>query len=151
MMIHHQVCEAVNVVAGSNQEALIEFERTKTDEVFAHSKLCEGHKPDLKRFRECVENFTESAARHKIGAAPFIYGEGQDYWAEIDHRYWNNYDKRNYFKDRVDVATLKLFNERAKQKQVMEAHLNYLTMTERDLTKNLISQAVSDFSIRGVM
>ena len=64
------------------------FEKKKTDEVYEHAKLCEGIKPDVKRFRKCIEKFTECAWKFKIGAAPFSYGEGLDYWAEITPRFY---------------------------------------------------------------
>jgi len=74
----------------------MEFERKKTDEVYEHFKLCEGIKPNIKRFRKSIEKFTECTWKFKIGAAPYTYGEGQDYWAEITPKYFENYDKRLY-------------------------------------------------------
>ena len=87
-------------MAGPNLEELKAFERKKTDEVYEHSKLCEGLKPNLKQFRKCVEKFTECAWKFKIGAAPFTYGEQKDYWAEITPRSFQNYDKRVYLNSR---------------------------------------------------
>ena len=86
MLIHHQVCEGLNIIADRNLPELMAWERLKTDEVYEHTKRCEGHKPDVKRFRRCVEKFTECAWKFRIGSAPFTYGEKLDYWPEITPR-----------------------------------------------------------------
>lgn len=56
--------------------------------------MCEGRKPNLKKFRMAHERFTENAWKYKIGAAPFTYGENKDYWSDMNHL--ASYDKRNY-------------------------------------------------------
>ena len=87
-------------MAGDDLTELMEWEKKKTDEVYVYNKLCEGIRPDLKRFRRAVDKFTECAWKYKLGSGPFTYGERKDYWAEITARYYNNYDKRPYFGER---------------------------------------------------
>lgn len=96
MLIHHQVCEGLSQVVERRLPDLMEWEKKKTNEVYEHTKLCEGLKPDVSRFRKCVEKFTENAWKYQIGSAPFTYGEGKDYWAEITPKNFQNYDKRKY-------------------------------------------------------
>ena len=108
MFVHHQLCEGLNVIAGENLEELMAWERKKTDEVYEHQKLCEGMRPNLKRFRRCVEKFTECAWKFKIGSAPFVYGENKDYWAEIPNKLMGSYDKREYHSLRTVPIKTKL-------------------------------------------
>ena len=136
MFVHHQLCEGLNIIAGSNLAELQQFERRKTDEVYEHSKMCEGRKPNLRRFRVAHEKFTENAWKYKIGSAPFTYGEDQDYWADM--RKFPDYDKRQYSTTRHIRIEQKLKDQEASRKAQIEEHLEYLFMEEREATKNII-------------
>ena len=130
-------------MAGVDLPELMAFEKKKTDEVYEHSKLCEGIKPDIKKLRRCIEKFTECAWKFKIGSAPFTYGEGCDYWAEITPKFFANYDKRIYHTTRNLVPEKKLKDIDDEKKAEMEAHINHLFTTERDNTRALITSTVA--------
>ena len=70
--------------------------------MYEHWRVSEGIKPDLKRLRTCLERFTESCWKFKIGSGPFEYGEYKDYWGEIPSRYYNSYDKREFHEKRME-------------------------------------------------
>ena len=138
MLIHHQLCEGLNVIAGRNLAELMDWERRKTDEVYEHTKLCEGIKPDVKRFRRAVEKFTECAWKFKIGSAPFTYGEYQDYWAEITPRYYANYDKRQFHSLRHVSIEKKLKEEDERYDNNMKEYISHVLVSERESTKAFI-------------
>lgn len=120
----------------------MQFERKKTDEVYEHWKLCEGRRPNLRKFRLALEKFTENAWKYKIGAAPFTYGEDKDYWCDM--RKLNDYDKRQYHVTRHIRIEQKIKDQDAARKAQMEEHLEYLFMAERDTTKALIHKELKD-------
>ena len=67
--------------------------------------MSEGIKPDPKRLRNCIEKYTESCWKFKIGSAPFEYGEFKDYWGDIPSRFVNTYDKRDFHERRMEAFT----------------------------------------------
>lgn len=87
---------------------LLTFEKRKTDEVYENYKLCEGIKPNIKRFRRAIEVFTECAWKFKLGSGPFVYGEKKDYWPEITPKWMQQYDKRPYRTQREIANKLKI-------------------------------------------
>ena len=141
------MCEGLNIVAGSNLKELMAFEKKKTDEVYEHNKLCEGLQPNVKRLRRCLEKFTECAWKYKIGSAPFTYGEFRDYWAEISSKNVT-YDKRDYNATRHIAPEKKIRDAEIEKRNQMEEHLNYLFMSERDMTKAMVQQLLTQMKMQ---
>ena len=146
MMIHHQLCEGLNIVSGVHQQELITFEKRKTDEVYENFKLCEGLKPNIKRFRGAIEKFTENCWKHKIGSAPFTYGERRDYWPDISTKWIRGYDKRPYRLEREVPIKRKLEELERQRNQTMEEHINYMFGCERGHVTLLVEKMIAEAS-----
>ena len=96
IQIHHQVCEGLNIVAGTDIQELLKFEREKSAQLSTYMKQCDGYKPGVKRLRTAMENFHHHIHKSEIGSAPFIFGEMKDYWPDIPEKQMKAYDKRYY-------------------------------------------------------
>ena len=81
-LIHIQLCEGLNVVAGHFQKELKEFEMEKLEQYLKFQKHTKGIQCQILKFGKCVNRFARKLFDECFGNLPFEFGRLADYWPE---------------------------------------------------------------------
>ena len=79
-LIHLQLCEGLNSVAGNQLAELKEFEKRKLEELFYHDKDNAGKDAEIGKLRKRIQWIIGIMKGDELGAAPFVFKRNRDYW-----------------------------------------------------------------------
>ena len=148
IQVHHQMCEGLNKVAGSNLSELMEFEKNKTDELHKYIKQCEGRQPSLKPLRQAFEQFHRHMQKNRLGSAPFMFGDARDNWARSRPKEPALNSIQKYATNRSSHVNNKLQKEAKDRTKVIEEMIKDALLNESEKTGQLVQRTVSDIRER---
>ena len=112
MMIHFQICEALNATVDQDMEKLIDFQRKKMQEIYRYVKSCEGKGSKINNMRKSIESNCKFFWSRDKGVSSFKFGDDFNL-AMADHLVdcVDKKDELNEWENDMDTR-----NEAAKQK-----------------------------------
>ena len=74
-LIHIQLCEGLNIVAGHFQKELKDFEIEKLEQYLEFQKNTLGIQCQIEKFGKCVNKFAKKLFDECLGSLPFEFGK----------------------------------------------------------------------------
>ena len=97
MMIHLQVCEALNATVDQDMDKILEFQREKLSEIYRFVKSSEGKHSKINNMRKSIESHCKYFWNRDKGVSTFKYGE--DFNVEMPDNLVDDVDKKEELKD----------------------------------------------------
>ena len=147
-LVHLQVCEGLNVVAGHFLPELKAFETRKLEELLTFERASKGVQCSLGTLRVVVRRFAKQVAEAAAedGVVPFILGWGGDYWPGMDlsHELTLGVSKAMYTSSRGETALARFADLEERAQEVVDARAAQAIRTEREYVLARISLAAAE-------
>ena len=107
-LIHLQLSEGLNIVAGDYMTELKSWEKTKLTQLQSYIRDALGKDANTHQFRDRIIFFIDKLVKNNKGAVPFIFdGDKGDYYPYYENITRFGKDKDNYSRNRGAVVSEK--------------------------------------------